>query len=181
MISLAVLFVSRYPIILCALYIFAIPSFVHISRTTSLVLSAKLFNLFSTSWPTHRQFYHRCKSEYKKFQQIFRLFLKLLFLNCGRLNLLTNLYPRSKYEPLLTNSTSGFGPHTRYLVEITTYTIGRGVLDMSAREDKTAAVQALLAIPELRRELGRVLNFNQWINGRQHMQDHIEFGHPIKF
>ena len=94
-----------------ALYIcFAIPSFVHFSRTTSLVLSAKLFNLFSTSWPTHRQFYHRCKSEYKKFQQIFRLFLKLLFLNCGRPNLLTDLDPRSKYEPRRTNSASGFGP-----------------------------------------------------------------------
>ena len=43
---------------------------------------------------------------------------------------------------------------------------------MSATEDKTAAVQALLTIPELRRELGPVLNFNQSINGHQHIKDH---------
>ena len=72
------------------------------------------------------------KSEYKKFQQIFRLSLKLLFLNCGRPNLLTDLDPRSKYGPRGPIQLANLDPLTRYLVEITTYTIGREVLDMSA-------------------------------------------------
>ena len=41
--------------------------------------------------------------------------------------------------------------------------------------------QTQMAIPELRRELGRVSNFNQSIDGHHHMKDLIQIGHLTKF
>ena len=38
-----------------------------------------------------------------------------------------------------------------------------------------------LAIPELRRELGRVSNFNQLINWHHHMKGHVQSCHLTKF
>ena len=40
---------------------------------------------------------------------------------------------------------------------------------------------AQLAIPDLRRELGRVSNFSQSIKRHLYMKDHIEIGHLTKF
>ena len=40
---------------------------------------------------------------------------------------------------------------------------------------------AQLAIPELRRELGRVSSFNQSINWHRHMKDHVQSCHLTKF
>ena len=37
------------------------------------------------------------------------------------------------------------------------------------------------AVPKFSRELGRVLNFNQPINGHHHMKDHAEIGHLTKY
>ena len=37
------------------------------------------------------------------------------------------------------------------------------------------------AFPDLCRELGRVSNFNQSINGHHQMKDYIELGHLAKF
>ena len=48
----------------------------------------------------------------------------------------------------------------------------------SARAESTAL---LLAIPELRRVLGRVSNFNQLINWHHHMKGHVQSCHLTKF
>ena len=84
---------NRYPTILCAVYITVIPSFVHISPTTSLVVYAKFFCLTVTaSWPNRLPCSVRCKSGRKMFWLTFKLPLWFLFLNTVRKLFLLSLH-----------------------------------------------------------------------------------------